>query len=173
VAEQEEPGAEQPGQEQEPFVQALVPDPNRPPDVAVLRGFPGAGPDGETDRLYLDEKLNRWVEFPKTVALHREQLTEGGVIVWLRHDAVVRYTRTDLVPANQFLKGPIAAAYLTRAMEAAPLGFADPGAVYAGTRYCSGNIYCITREVRCIVTTIFGCASGPLEYLCGPGDPLQ
>ncbi len=79
--------------ETHPLVQALVPDPNQPPQPTVkLLGLPGASPDASATRLWLDHELSSYVDVPSNAVLYSKTLPEeGGSVLWVSADAKLNY----------------------------------------------------------------------------------
>jgi hypothetical protein len=169
VADADQPDADQPDAGKAPFVVELVHDPNQPPDIVVLEGFLGDGPNNETARLYRRRNLQDWIDVPKNAILHQEPRPPDGVAIWIGSKQALRYTRTESISAKEFLSGPIADAYITSGMEAAHLGYVDPRVAYIVTRYrCTPRYPCVY-----IVKGPRG-VSGPVEFLgCGEDPPQE
>jgi hypothetical protein len=100
---------------QDPIVQALVPDPAvGPPSVAVLRGYLGQSTVPERWRLYLSPALDRYVDIPADKILYTSQLPDNrGTRVWIPKTLKLEYTRvvSGEVQAG-FLQGSIVGRHL-------------------------------------------------------------
>jgi len=101
-----------------PLVEALVPDPSQPPVKATrLFGYPGAGTDDGTTRLYQDLDLTSFVDIPNDAILHSQTLeNDAGTLVWVDPSATVRHStvQSHEVQAD-FLSGGIQEAHLAAA----------------------------------------------------------
>jgi hypothetical protein len=94
-----------------PLVEALAPDPGRPPTKATrLFGYPGAAADSKSTRLWLDPELSSYVDIPDDAILHHRTLDdEEGTILWVDPAATLTHSapREQEVQA-EFLGGAIA-----------------------------------------------------------------
>src|SRR5271165_875051 len=85
------------------FVRHIVHDPKNVPDVQMLYGYPGASSEEGHERLYLSPDLSAYVEVPNAAILHRaeaakEQDPHGGVTLWVKKDAALKY---KMAPAQE------------------------------------------------------------------------
>ncbi|MFI6820708.1 hypothetical protein ACIBJE_07100 [Micromonospora sp. NPDC050187] len=108
--------------EQDPIVEALVPDPAAgPPQTVVLRGHLGRSTSAREWRLYLTPALDHYVVIPEDEILHTCRLPdEQTTLVWVPRDLSLQQTR--VVPKNvatEFLQGAIVGDHLAAA-ELAP-----------------------------------------------------
>lgn len=96
--------------EQDPLVEALVPDPaGGPPGAAVLTGFLGKSPTPNHRRLYLSRSLDRYVDIPVDQILHTTRRPDNdGTRVWVPRSLTLKFVR--IVSADvqaSFLQGPV------------------------------------------------------------------
>jgi hypothetical protein len=113
---------------QDALVEALVPDPDRLPDVVMLRGYLGkSGAEGNW-RVYFTPELNDYVEIPADKILHSHRLPEDrGTMVWVPKGLVLEHKRVTSEDVQaEFLAGPITARLRT-------MGAADPLGMGAAT----------------------------------------
>jgi hypothetical protein len=73
------------------FVAKIVADPNSPPALFVLRGYPGPSARENYTRLYLGLDLAAWLDIPTTAVVHTEPVPRefdwlGGAVLWVRRD---------------------------------------------------------------------------------------
>jgi hypothetical protein len=111
-----------------PLVQALNPDPAKPPQRAVkLFGLPGASPTAGETRLWLDSELTSYVDIPDDAILYSKELPDdAGTVVWAAVDAKLTYgSVTSHATQADFLSGAITSAHLAGAA-AGPGGAAGP-----------------------------------------------
>ena len=87
------------------LVEMLVPDPSQPPTpTVVLTGLLGKSPREGYWRLYFSSAFERYAEFKEEDMLNSVKVPRAlppflgmeATRVWLRHDAEVEYTRTEL-----------------------------------------------------------------------------
>lgn len=100
---------------QHPLVEALVPDPGKPPQQALkLFGLPGASPAAGQTRLWLDAGLTSYVDVPDDAILYAKELPDdAGTILWVTVDADLAYGSVSSHAAQAgFLGGAIASAHL-------------------------------------------------------------
>jgi hypothetical protein len=74
------------------FVELLVPDPGKLPDLQVLFGFPGRSFDDDLVRLYQSLALDAYVEVRRQDVIHSQRLERvlpEATIMWLPRDARV------------------------------------------------------------------------------------
>lgn len=112
MAEQRRP---KPKIEQHPLVEALVSDPAKPPErTTKLFGLPGKSADPNATRLWFDDDLTSYVEFPNEAIRHSRELPDDeGTIVWVAADAELSYgSVTSHAAQADFLTGSITAAHL-------------------------------------------------------------
>ena len=107
------------------FVRHVVPDPKNVPDVMLLYGYLGASSEEADERLSLSADLSNYVEVPTASILHRAQSAAeknslGGVTLWVRKDAALKY---KMAPAAEAAQQALAA-YFTEAIQAGAGGAA-------------------------------------------------
>jgi hypothetical protein len=74
------------------FVDLLVPDPAKLPELQVLFGFPGRSLEDDLVRLYQSLALDTYVEVRRQDVVHSQRLEKvlpEATIMWLRGDAQV------------------------------------------------------------------------------------
>jgi hypothetical protein len=82
-----------------------------PTDVVKLVGrYLGNNERGDSFRLYLNEQLNHYLEFPKEATLDAERVSSGNIIVWVKRDTKVQDTKTRRL-SEEFLRGDIQRSY--------------------------------------------------------------
>jgi hypothetical protein len=128
-----------------PLVEALVPDPAKPPEKAVqLHGYPGPSTDSNATRLYLDHELSSYVEVPKEAIRHSQTLdNDAGTILWVDPKASLTHSTTQSHEVQaDFLSGGISQQHLGAAAAAGPAA----GAVMQPTPTVHASIFtpCIT-----------------------------
>ncbi|HEV3330485.1 MAG TPA: hypothetical protein VG096_05860, partial [Bryobacteraceae bacterium] len=94
------------------FVDDIVKDPKEPPQTVLLQGYSGAAVDDANTRLYLDPALSSYVDIPKDAVLHSEDVPQGrsvlgGVYLWVKKGAGLKYGPSVSQQASEFLKGSI------------------------------------------------------------------
>jgi hypothetical protein len=97
------------------FVDRIVSDPSRPPEVAVFQGFVGASDREDHVRVYADLTLSAWVDLPAAAVLHAvrlpaEQSPAGGSVLLVDASATVRpfdQGEADEPTASDFLRGRV------------------------------------------------------------------
>lgn len=95
------------------FIARLVPDPTAIPSLTVLGGYLGKSPTEGRWRLYLNTKLNLYVDIAErdivlSQSLATEQAPLGAVRVWVRSNATLSYTSvTSRQVQAEFLQGSI------------------------------------------------------------------
>jgi len=95
----------------------VVRDPQNPPELQLLAGFPGASSEEGHTRLYLEPLLSDYVEIPDDAILHVQHLPPeisplGGAYLWVRRDAQVIHGKAGGERSKAgFLEGRIAQAY--------------------------------------------------------------
>lgn len=92
----------------------VVPDPNQPADVVVLRGFVGRSALEGSVRLY-NRQFDRYVEIQVSDILHQQKLSTsqsalGGSIVYVKANAPLQRVQSKKNEA-QFLEGDITSAF--------------------------------------------------------------
>jgi len=108
-----------------PLVEALVPDPAKPPAKAVrLHGYPGPSTDPDATRLYLDHELSSYVEVPKEAIRHSQTLdNDAGTILWVDPKASLTHSTTQSQEVQaDFLSGGISQQHLAAAAVGTGLG---------------------------------------------------
>jgi hypothetical protein len=102
----------------DPLVEKLVPDPSHHEPAVCLSGFLGRGTKEGKWRLYLNNRLDEYIEFDESDLLHSETLatgqeSRGGTSVWLREGATLRQTRvTSRQIQADFLQGDLASKFI-------------------------------------------------------------
>ena len=74
------------------FVELLVPDPGKLPELQVLFGFPGRSLDDDLLRLYQSLALDSYVEVRRQDIVHSQRLERvrpEATVLWLARDAPV------------------------------------------------------------------------------------
>lgn len=112
---------DRPQLQEDPLVEALVPDPSQgPPNAAVLQGYLGKGTTERVWRLYLTPDLAAYVELPEDEILHSEKQPDDGTFVWVRKELRLTVHRLQAAQVQaDFLSGPVADARLDPAVTAA------------------------------------------------------
>ena len=98
-----------------PLVEALNPDPTKPPRRTVkLFGLPGPSPDAKQTRLWLDTDLSSYVDVPNDAILHSRTLPDdAGTVLWVAADAQLTHgSVTSHETQASFLTGDIASSHL-------------------------------------------------------------
>jgi hypothetical protein len=95
------------------FVAELVPDPAQARSFTLLVGYLGKSPEEGYWRLYLNTKLNQYVDIVendivRSQPLPTEQSSLGAVRLWIKSNAQLSYTRvTSRQIQAEFLQGSI------------------------------------------------------------------
>jgi hypothetical protein len=156
-----------------PLVEALAPDPARPPEKATrLYGYPGPSTDPNATRLYLDHELSTYVEVPKEAIRHSQTLdNDAGTILWVDPKASVTHSTTQSQEVQaDFLTGGIAQQHLATAA-AAGTGLGGLGQGPQVTQFeVSFWGPCITQQLGCGFTRIPNCW---VTELCPPSHFVQ
>jgi hypothetical protein len=100
--------------EQDPLIEALLPDPAAgPAEVAVLTGYLGKSPSPNHQRLYLSRSLDRYVDIPVDQILHTTpRRDDDGTRVWVPRNLILNYVRTVSARVQAaFLQGSIMRTY--------------------------------------------------------------
>lgn len=107
-------------------------------------------------RLYLTERLNSYLEFPKDATLDAERFESGRLVVWLKAGTEVKKTVTHVVP-EEFLLGNI---HRENARRAAGL----PG---------MGRVFQMAAGDGCGYSSAIpaNCPDTQLSFTCNPRDP--
>ena len=98
-----------------------------------LYGYSGASSEEGHERLYLDADLRNYVEVPAGAVLHRlaaakEQDPLGGVTLWVRRDAALKYKQAPGAEAlAHYFAGAIQGAAAAAAPAAIPGWIGGPG----------------------------------------------
>jgi hypothetical protein len=101
--------------EPHPLVEALVPDPSKPPErTTKMFGFPGSSPTSGSTRLWLDVDLTSYADIPDEAILYSRVLPDDeGTLLWVRADAPITYESVSSHQAQaEFLTGAITATHL-------------------------------------------------------------
>jgi hypothetical protein len=95
--------------DEDPIVEALVPDPSRVPMLQLVRGFQARAVDDELLRIYLVADLSRYVEVArKHVRLVRPIPGGEGSNIWVDHEApMVQTDRRATRAGAEYLCGPV------------------------------------------------------------------
>lgn len=102
--------------EDDPIIQALVPDPAAVPDLQVLAGYSGRSSRPKHIRLYYSSELNGYCEIPAADVVHRVSLRTGNdplgrTIVWVRRESkLVRVSAQTRQQHADWLVGTMTAA---------------------------------------------------------------
>lgn len=113
------------------FVDRVVTDPSRPPNVTLLQGFVGSAEDEDHVRVYADAALTTWVDVPADAVRHVQKLPPehsplGGSVLWVDAAAPVAPAPARERPtAGEFLRGDVQARLAPHAYERAPGGITD------------------------------------------------
>jgi hypothetical protein len=113
------------------LVEALAPDPSKPPERATrLFGYPGASPEENATRLWLDLDLTSFVDIPNDAIRHSQTHGDDGTTVWIDPGATLTYgnVQSQQVQAD-FLSGSISQQHLAGAAAGGGLGPLGPGQV--------------------------------------------
>jgi hypothetical protein len=165
------------GENGDPFVRHVVADPKNVPDVMLLYGYPGASSEEGHERLYLSPDLSSYVEIPNAAVVHRaesakEQDPLGGVTLWIKKDAALKY---KTAPAAQAAQQALAA-YFAGAIQAGMAGMGmAPGAGMAAAGAAAPVLpqtlppaACPISLVTCVATCHATCAATCLPHAtCG------
>ena len=101
--------------EPHPLVEALVPDPSKPPErTTKMFGFPGSSPREGSTRLWLDADLTSYADIPDEAILYSRTLPDDeGTVLWVRASAPISYESVSSHEAQaEFLTGAITATHL-------------------------------------------------------------
>jgi hypothetical protein len=153
-----------------PLVEALNPDPARPPQPSVkLFGLPGPAPDADHTRLWLDEGLSSYLDVPNGAILYSKTLPDdAGTVVWVAADAALTHGSVSSHETQaSFLTGELAATHLAGAAGAA--GATAPGAIPvhplptipSACGPCITHIAPCTHPPACPALTVSPSACGP------------
>jgi hypothetical protein len=107
--------------ESHPLVQALNPDPAKPPQRTVkLFGLPGASSSADHTRLWLDADLTSYADVPDEAILHSKTLPDdAGTVLWVAADAKLSHGSVSSHATQAgFLAGSITATHLAGAAPA-------------------------------------------------------
>jgi hypothetical protein len=160
------------------FVRHIVSDPKNVPDVMLLTGYLGASSEEGHERLYTKRDLSDHIDIPKPAILHhaplpKEQDAYGGVTLWVKKDAALKY---KMAPGAQALANYFAGAIQAAAAGAAagaaapPFTHAPCGATlvtpcfntHANTCGCITTQNCVTQGASCAAggaCTYVGCGA--------------
>jgi hypothetical protein len=108
--------------EPHPLVEALHPDPTKPPAKTLkLVGLPGRSPAEGQTRLWTDSGLTSYVDIPDDAILHAKTLPDdAGTVVWVAADAQLAHgAMTSHETQASFLGGGVTASHLAGAAQAA------------------------------------------------------
>lgn len=144
-----------------------------------LTGWLGRGPQEGTWNLYLNPKLDEYVQFTEQDVVHSQPVSAeysplGGTVVWLNANTPVRHvTVAPLQAEADFLSGSIASTYLAGALSSLPAsrtGRVQPAALTAGVN-CSANPHipaCAPPTQNCYYTKVYPCSIEPIY--CGTNN---
>jgi hypothetical protein len=165
------------------FVRHIVQDPKNVPDVMLLYGYPGASSEEGHERLYLSPDLSAYVEVPNGSILHRaeaakEQDPHGGVTLWVKKDAALKYRMAPAQEAAQkamawYFAGALQGGGGQAGPQAAlpqtlPYALCPPGTLPDGCPVSVAHPACLTRHATCGVTCVATChATCPPRATCG------
>ncbi|MEA2569747.1 MAG: hypothetical protein QOI24_1748 [Acidobacteriota bacterium] len=93
------------------FIGRVVGDAKNPPAVRMLTGWLGASGEENYSRLYTDAELSAYVDIPSDAILYTEPIRDvqpaGGVMVWVKSDAVLKAGGSAASRAARFLQGQV------------------------------------------------------------------
>ena len=103
---------------QDDLVEQLIPDPSESSQFVVVEGFLGKSQRAGYWRLYLNAKLNEYVEVSENDVIHSQSLSKeksslGGTTLWLARGATLERTRIESRRLQaEFLEGDITNTFL-------------------------------------------------------------
>jgi len=103
------------------FVNRVVVDKNKHPNVQLLSGFLGDASEAGQTRLYFDPELSDYVDIPDDAILHTEPMPKetsplGGFFVWIDKEREVTHGRAgEQRTKARFLEGRIQQAQMKQA----------------------------------------------------------
>jgi len=103
------------------FVNRVVIDKNKHPNVQLLSGFLGDASEAGQTRLYFDPELSDYVDIPDDAILHTEPMSKetsplGGFFVWIDKEREVTHGRAgEQRTKARFLEGRIQQAQMKQA----------------------------------------------------------
>jgi hypothetical protein len=117
-------------------------------------------------RLYINDRLNRYLEFPKDATVDAERLESGRIVVWLKSGTKVADIVTREVPED-FLLGDIHRENAGRAAGLPGMGRAFAMAAAPG---CGGGG---TQVMNLCPSSLIpsNCPDTQLAFTCDPRDP--
>lgn len=93
------------------FIGRVVSDAKNPPETCLLSGWLGDAAEEGFRRLYTDAALSAYVDIPADAILHSEPIRDvqpsGGVFVWVKRDAALKYGGSASSRAARFLQGSV------------------------------------------------------------------
>jgi len=131
------------------IVERVVEDPSNITARTLYGAFLGNSSREGHWRLYLNNRLDRYLEFRKEDTLDAQRLSDGRITVWVKSGTRVQTTKTTSVPV-EMLQGPIQSSFLGRAVGAAlrpTLMLADAGCTVGPE--CGGTPACQTFVATC------------------------
>ncbi|MDR3529840.1 MAG: hypothetical protein P4L90_04665 [Rhodopila sp.] len=126
------------------------------PGIIKLAGrFLGHSDRAGYYRLYINERLDRYLEFPKEATLDAERFPSGRLVVWLKAGTTVTDTTSRTVPES-LLSGPISRQNAKRA---------------AGLAGMPRMVLDAASGDGCGGSSIANCPDTTLSFTCNPRDP--
>jgi hypothetical protein len=147
------------------LIDELVPEPAGHQPVVCLTGFVGrAGTEGVW-RLYLNRRLDEYVEFNGSDVSHTEPVAQGGssadgTRVWLRTGTTLRHTRVSSRQVQaEFLQGGLTSSFMPRSglMPLAAVARENTGPGCTHNYVCSTNPHIPACQDYSEVCGSFGC----------------
>ena len=124
--------------------------------IRVAGRFLGHSDRADYYRLYINDRLDRYLEFPKDATLEAERFPSGRLVVWLKPGTRVTDTTTGIVPEN-LLTGRILRQYARGATG------------LAGTRRMALDM--ASDSGCCGPSAIANCPDTQTSFTCDPRDP--
>lgn len=119
------------------FVGRVVGDAKNPPETRLLTGWLGDAADEGYRRLYTDAELGAYADIPADAILYTEPIRDvqpsGGVFVWIKRDAAVKYGGSASGRAARFLQGQVQQDFASGGGAAAGRGGGGGGGQDAGS----------------------------------------
>ena len=162
--------ADRPALEQDPLVDALVPDPGQgPPNATVLEGYLGKSTTEDAWRLYLTRELDRYVELTEGEILHTQPRPDDGTRVWVRRDLSLEVQRVQTAQVQaEFLGGALARARLRQAATGSAAVAFDLQAALAYAQRRTRQYSCRRCDAAPTIEDI--CAASEI-LTCDPTEP--
>lgn len=161
------------------LVNHLRPETGTAKPTIQLTGWLGRGTEEGTWNLYLNPKLDEYVQFSEQDVVYSQSIPAdysplGGTIVWLRPETPVRHVTVAALQAEaDFLSGGITSTYLAGALSSLPAARSGRGAAGIGTAgvNCSANPHipaCQPETQNCYHTKVYPCTLEPIY--CGTNN---